>query len=102
MFIFLGCGFIAFCIVFLLMYWHAIARKNELRLNEFEFYQTQTSVLVWSGSAVIGVISIILALTIPPQLMPFAGFVYFLLVVWIPLAIRYRARTQSVGHTPET
>ena len=102
MFVFLGCGFIAFCIVFLLMYRHAIARKNELRLNEFEIYQTETSALIWSGSAVIGVISIVLALTIPPQLMPFAGFVYFLVGAWIPLASRYRARTKSIGPTPGT
>ena len=102
MFVFLGCGFIAFCIVFLLMYRHAIARKNELRLNEFEIYQTETSALIWSGSAVIGVISMFLALTIPAQLMQFAGFVYFLMGAWIPLALRYRARTKSIGQLPET
>ena len=102
MFVFLGCGFIAFCIVFLLMYRHAMVRKNELRLNEFEIYQTQTSAIIWSGSAVVGAISIVLALTIPPQLMQFAGFVYFLLAAWIPLAIAYRGRTKSVGPALET
>lgn len=102
MFVFLGCGFIAFCIVFMLMYRHAKFRKNELRLNEFENYQTDTSAFVWGGSALIGVISIVIALTIPPRFMPFAGFVYFLLGVWVPLAINYRARTKSVGQMPET
>jgi hypothetical protein len=102
MFIFLGCGFIAFCIVFMLMHRHARFRKNELRLNEFELYQTDTSAFVWGGSAVIGVISIVIALTIPPQFMPFAGFVYFLLGVWIPLAINHRARTKSIGQTPDS
>lgn len=99
MFVFLGCGFTAFCVVFLLMYRHAIVRKNELRLNEFEIYQTETSALIWSGSAVIGIISIVLALTFPPQIMPFAGFGYALLGAWIPLAIMYRVRTQPVGQT---
>ncbi len=102
MFVFLGCGFIAFCIVFLLMYRHALARTDELRLNEFEIYQTQTAALIWSGSAVVGVMSIVLALAVPPQLMPFAGLTYLLLGVWIPFAINYRARTKSVGQTPET
>ena len=60
MFVFLGCGFVAFCVVFLLMYQHAMVRKDELKLNEFEIYRTETSALVWSGSAVIGVISIVL------------------------------------------
>ncbi len=98
MFVFLGCGFVAFCVVFLLMYRHAIVRKNELRLNEFEIYKTQTSALIWSGSAVIGVISIVFALTFPLQLMPFAGFGYALMGIWIPLAVRYRVRTQPSGH----
>lgn len=99
MFVFLGCGFVAFCVVFLLMYRHAIVRKSELRLNEFETYQTETSALIWSGSAVIGVVSIVLALTFPPNLMPFAGFGYALVGVWIPLAIIYRVRSQPRGHT---
>lgn len=30
MFVFLGCGFVAFCLVFLLMYQHALVRRNEL------------------------------------------------------------------------
>jgi len=97
MFVFLGCGFVAFCLVFLLMYQHALVRRKELRLNEFEIYQTETSALVWSGSAVIGVTSIVFALTFPPQLLPFAGFGYSLMGAWIPLAIMYRSRSQPGG-----
>lgn len=102
MFVFLGCGFIAFCVVFLLMYRHALVRKVELKLNEFEVYKTETSALIWSGSAVIGVISIVFAMTFPPSLLPFSGFGYALLGIWIPAAIMYRIRTQPVGHTLET
>ena len=53
--------------------------------------------MIWSGSAVIGVISIVLALTFPPNLLPFAGFGYTLLGAWIPLAIMYRVRSQPGG-----
>lgn len=100
MFVFLGCGFVAFCVVFLMMYRHAIVRKVELKLSQFEIYTTETSALVWSGSAVIGVISIVFALTFPPSLLPFAGFGYALLGAWIPLAISYRERSQPGGHAP--
>lgn len=102
MFVFLGCGFIAFCVVFLLMYRHALVRKVELKLNEFEIYKTETSALIWSGSAVIGVISIVFALTFPPGLLPFSGFGYALLGIWIPAAIMYRIRTQPLGRTLDT
>jgi len=98
MFVFLGCGFVAFCVVFLLMYRHAIVRKVELKLSPFEIYTTETSALVWSGSAVIGVISIVFALTFPPDLLPFAGFGYALMGAWIPLAMMYRVRWQPGGH----
>ena len=102
MFVFLGCGFIAFCVVFLLLYRHALVRKVELKLNEFEIYKTETSALIWSGSAVIGVISIVFALTFPPNLLSFSGFGYALLGIWIPGAIMYRVRTQPVGHLLES
>lgn len=98
MFVFLGCGFVAFCVVFLLMYRHAIVRKVELKLSQFEIYTTETSALVWSGSAVIGVISIVFALTFPPDLLPLAGFGYALMGAWIPLATMYRVRSQPGGH----
>jgi hypothetical protein len=97
MFVFLGCGFVAFCVVFLLMYQHALLRRNDLLLNEFEIYQTETSALIWSGSAVIGVFSIVLALLLPPQWLPFAGFGYALLGAWIPLAVMYRGGSQPSG-----
>ena len=58
--------------------------------------------LICSGSAVIGVISIVFALTFPPQLMPFAGFGYMLMGVWIPLTIMYRVRSQPLGQMLET
>ena len=101
-FVFLGFGFFAFCVVFMLMYRHAIVRKNELGLNEFEIYKTETSTLTWSGSAGIGIISIVFALTFPPQLMQFAGLGYLLLGGWIPLAAMYRARTRPSGHERES
>jgi hypothetical protein len=79
------------------MYQHALLRRNDLLLNEFEIYQTETSALIWSGSAVIGVFSIVLALLLPPQWLPFAGFGYALLGAWIPLAVMYRGGSQPAG-----
>jgi hypothetical protein len=42
MFVFLGIGFVALCLVFVLMYHYAGSLKRELRLNAFESYETRT------------------------------------------------------------
>lgn len=94
MFVFLGSGFIALCIVFFLLYRYAIRRRNELRLNEFEIHESATFAMCWAGCAVIGATSIALALTLPDPWLPFSGFAYFLIGAWIPLCIGLRHRQQ--------
>jgi hypothetical protein len=90
MFVFLGTGFIALCLVFAAMYYYAFACRRVLRLNEYEQHGTASSAMVWAGSAGIGLLSIILALSLPDRMMPLAGFAYFLLGAWVPgfLALR--------------
>lgn len=94
MFVFLGSGFVTLCIVFVLLYRYAIRRRNELRLNEFERHESATFAMAWGGCAIIGVLSITLALTLPDRWLPYAGFAYFLIGVWVPLCTGIRARLQ--------
>jgi hypothetical protein len=58
MFIFLGIGFIALCLVFVQMYRYAARLKIELLLNEYELFESRTLAVMWSGAAGIGLISI--------------------------------------------
>lgn len=95
MFVFLGCGLLTICLIFFLMYRHAISKMYELRLNEYELYKSQTSAIAWIGSGGICVISILFALVAPDELIPYAGYGYFLLGVWIPWVSRYRRRAQQ-------
>ena len=86
MFIFLGLGFIALCLVFVQMYRYAARLKVELLLNDRELFESQTRAFMWTGAAGIGVISVILAMTLPSELVPYSGFAFSFLGGWFPLA----------------
>ncbi len=94
MFIFLGSGLATLCLIFYLMYRHAVAKREFLRLSQYEHYQSETSALVWLGSIGVCLLSIALALILPPELVHFAGFGYALFSVWVPAVISYRMRSQ--------
>ena len=92
LFIFLGIGFVALSLIFVLMYRYAGSLQDELLLNELECYQTKTFQILWLGAAVIGGISIILALTLPPEIVPFSGFAYALLGIWFHTVAVHRKK----------
>lgn len=93
MFVFLGLGFIALCLVFSLMYRYAGSLSKELLLNDFEAYETTTLKYLWLGASGVGVLCIILAMSLPLQLVPFSGFAFTLLGFWFPLFRSYRSKS---------
>jgi hypothetical protein len=93
MFIFLGIGFIALCLVFVQMYRYATHLKVELLLNEHELFESRTRAVTWYGAAVIGLICVILAITLPKLLVPYSGFSLMLLGAWFPLARSWRSKS---------
>jgi hypothetical protein len=95
MFVFLGLGFVALCAVFVMLNGYAARRRSELRLSAGELYSTRTAAGVWAGSALIGLLSVLIALIVPPPWVPYSGFVYLLLGLWIPLFARGRANRKK-------
>lgn len=93
MFIFLGIGFIALCLVFVLMYRYAGSLKEALILSEFERHESKTLEYMWMGAAGIGAICILLAVSLPRQLIPYSGFAFALLGIWFPFVRSRRRRT---------
>lgn len=93
MFVFLGIGWLALCLVFVLMYRYAGSLKKELRLNDFEIHETKTLGYMWMGAAGIGVLCIILAMTLPRPYVPFSGFAFSLLGIWFPYLRSRRMKT---------
>jgi len=82
MFVFLGFGFVALCLVFVLLYRYAASLEKTLRLNAFELHKTQTLAYVWVGAAGVGVVCIILAVSLPRPFVPYSGFAFVLLGFW--------------------
>lgn len=91
MFIFLGCGFVVLCLVFVLMYRYAERLRNELLLDDRELRETRTVQILWTGSAGIGLVLILAAALAPEPLVPFSGLSLALLGVWFPVVRQLRA-----------
>ena len=92
MFIFLGIGFVALCLVFVQMYRYAVKLKDELQLNDHEQFESRTLALMWAGASGVGLICVVLAMVLPDQLVPYSGFAFLLLSVWFPLVRSWRAK----------
>ncbi len=90
MFVFLGAGFVALSLVFVLMYQYAIRLKAKLLLNDYEVFESGSLVIQWYGAAVCGGLCIVLALLLPQAWVPFSGFAFSLLGFWFPLATGMR------------
>ena len=93
MFVFLGIGFIALSAVFVQMYRYAARLKEGLRLSDYELFVSRTVVIMWCGAAVIGLICVLLAMFLPRQLVPYAGFSFMLLAIWFPLVSTKRRKS---------
>jgi hypothetical protein len=92
MFVFLGIGFALLCLVFLLLYGHALRQRERLLLNEHETFFTRSTMLVWAGSTAICLLAAVVAMVLPATLVPWSGFTYMLLMVWSPAVHMVRAR----------
>ena len=78
LFLIYGGGIIALYLLIALLYVHALRRRRELELTALEIFDTKSSIGMHLLAAGIGVVSCILALTLPPQKTGMAGFAYFL------------------------
>lgn len=93
MFIFLGLGFFALCLVFVEMYRYAGRLKVELLLDDRELFECRTRVVMWAGAALIGLFCVALAMVLPRPWVPFSGFALSLLGPWFPLVQYWRNRS---------
>ena len=79
LFLIYGGGVIAIYLILAVMYRRALGKRQELALTPLEVFDTKTSIVMHVIAAAIGVLSCIIAVTVPLRLAGLAGYVYFLL-----------------------
>ena len=95
-----GVGFAASTACLTLLYINALRHGGELGLTPYERAITRSEALVWTLVGSMGVISIVLAHTLPGNLLGLAGWVYSSLAFLTPmLAIYLGRRTERLRHS---
>lgn len=91
-----GLGFAAIYLLLAAMYWNAWRHRDELKLTPVERRLTRLYILDNATLGLIGVLSCVLALVLPPSLSGLAGFAFLL------IAISKTAFGFSMGHVQRT
>jgi hypothetical protein len=71
-------GFVAVFTVLALLHWNAWRQRAALQLTPLEIFDARGGVRAHGLSVAIGIVSILLALTLPARMLGLAGFLYFL------------------------
>ena len=85
-------GFVTIVVEILLLYFRAWQLRDALQLNGREKMMTRAELSGWTLPAVIGLLSLILALTLPIEAIPWCGWVYFSLAILVPLHRQFYRR----------
>ena len=97
LFVIYGIGFAVSNLCLVALYAHALRQAERIQLTPEERFLTRGEVVAWSIVGSTGILSIVLALTLPMQLVGLAGWSYGLLAIVMPtfgvvLSRRFDAR----------
>lgn len=84
-FAFYAIGFCALVIEILLLYLRAWKLRAPLRLNAREQFLTRAELFGWALPLLVGLVSLVLALTLPVRHYAWSGWVYFSMAFLVPL-----------------
>lgn len=82
LFVIYGSGYAAVFLVLALLYLHAWRKRKELELSPLEELRTRRSLTDNVAMVMVGLISVLLALTVPSRMVGLAGFFYFVIGVY--------------------
>ena len=95
MFAFYAIGFFLLCLNFIALYVYAMTKRQALGLNDVDYFDSQTEIYMWLSGALIGMISLLLPLWLPPNLIGFAGYMFFALFPLLTGTGLYRVRLRK-------
>ena len=78
-------GFIAIALAILLLNLRAWQLRVPLKLNAQEKFITRTEMTGWSVPVGVGIVSLVLTLTLPLEHIAWSGWVYFSMIVLVPV-----------------
>jgi hypothetical protein len=100
LFVIFALGFIAIALEILLLNLRAWQLREPLRLNERERLTTLHEVMGWGVPVGVGIVSLVLALTLPAEEIAWSGWAYLSMAILVPVHsayLRKKARTLKNG-----
>jgi uncharacterized membrane protein len=94
LFVIFGAGYVAIFAIFALLYWHAWRKREELALTPLERLITQHSLFHQGAMVLIGLGSMLAAVTLPVQLIGLAGLFYFITLPYFTVSERIFGKQQ--------
>jgi hypothetical protein len=88
-------GFTAIALEILLLNLRAWQLREPLRLNAREKFIARYEIWGWSLPVAVGIVSLVLALTLPIRHIPWSGWVYFSMAILVPMHSAYRRRKMN-------
>src|SRR5712692_1474849 len=88
-------GFTAIALYILVLNVRAWQLREPLRLSERERLITRQEIAGWSVPAIVGFISLALALILPIEEIAWSGWIYFSMAILVPLHSAYRKRRRQ-------
>ena len=96
LFVYYSTGFFVMSLLSCELYRAALGSSGLLSLNSREQLETRINIYRWAISAAFGLLSILLALVLPPTWVSMAGYMYFLLVPFTALTLKQIRRKKMV------
>lgn len=87
-------GYVSIYLVFSFMYIHALKKTNELELTPIEIFDTKTKLYKNYILILVGILSIIVAISLPASNAGVAGFLYILIGPLLSIFYRRRGATK--------
>ena len=98
LFVIFGAGFSTLAGLLVGLYLIALRRADNLCLNHREIAQTRGDAIGWGLVLITGLVSTLLALLLPDEFKPLAGFVYWSVIVTMPaFGIWFRKQQRGFG-----
>jgi uncharacterized membrane protein len=88
-------GFTAIALEIVLLNLRAWQLREPLRLDAREKFITRSEILGWSLPVAVGLVSLVLALTLPINQIAWSGWVYFSMAILVPIHRAWRRRRQG-------